>query len=97
MKLFQVVFHSPGPNWQKGVDFREQAGVMDHVQYYAKFHELGKLLCGGPFIDADSGGMMIATEDVTGEELQQFAAQDPAVTAGLLNFEIKTWYMAMDS
>ena len=97
MKLFQVVVHSPGPNWQKGVDFREQPGVMDHVQHYAKLHEQGKLLHGGPFVDTDAGGMMIAAEDVTRKELEQFAAQDPAVIAGLLNYEVKTWYMAMSS
>ena len=95
MKLFQVVIHSPGPKWQKGVDFREQPGVMDHVHHYAKLHEQGKLLHGGPFVDADAGGMMIATDNVSREELEQFAAQDPAIIAGLLNYEVKTWYMAM--
>ena len=97
MKLFQVVMHSPGPNWQKGVDFREQPGVMDHVQHYAKLHEQGRLLHGGPFVDTDSGGMMIATENVTREELRKFASEDPAIEAGLLTFEVKTWYMVMSS
>jgi uncharacterized protein YciI len=95
MELRQVVFHSPGPNWKAGVDFREQPGVMEHVQHYARLHEKGKLLLGGPFTDVDSGGMMIAAEGVTREELEEFAASDPAVVAGLLNFEVKTWYVAM--
>ncbi len=95
MKLTQVVLHSPGPNWKQGVDFREQHGVMDHVEHYAKLYNDGKLLFGGPFIDSDSGGIMIATEDVTREELELFASSDPAVIAGLLNFEVKTWYIAM--
>ena len=95
MELKQVVLHSPGPAWVTGVDFREQPGVMDHVQHYAKLHEQGRLLCGGPFIDADSGGMMIAAGGVTREELEAYAASDPAVLAGLLTFEVKTWYVAM--
>lgn len=95
MALKQVVFHSPGPNWQPGVGFKEQPGVMDHVQHYAKLLEQRKLQYGGPFTDTDAGGMMVAAEDVTREELEAFAAADPAVQAGLLLFEVKTWYVAM--
>jgi uncharacterized protein YciI len=68
---------------------------MDHVGHYAKLHESGKLLYGGPFTDIDSGGMMIAAEGITREELEAFAASDPAVVAGLLDFVVKTWYVAM--
>ena len=95
MELKQVVFHSPGAKWLPDVDFREQPGVMEHVRHYAKLHEEGKLFLGGPFIDANSGGMMIAAEGVSREELEEFAASDPAVTAGLLKYEVKTWYVAM--
>jgi uncharacterized protein YciI len=97
METRQVVFHSPGPKWKPGFNFRDQQEdlVMAHVQHYAKFHEQGKLLHGGPFIDIDSGGMMVTTKEVTREELDGFAASDPAVNAGLLVFEIKTWYVAM--
>jgi uncharacterized protein YciI len=61
-----VVFHAPGPNWKAGGNFQEQAEdvVMEHVAHYRKFHEQGKLSLGGPYIDIDSGGMMIADENV---------------------------------
>ena len=95
MNLKHVVFHSPGEAWLTGVDFREQPGVMDHVQHYAKMHQDGKLFIGGPFVDADSGGMMVATKEVSREELKTFAAADPAIQSGLLTYEIKTWYIAM--
>lgn len=95
MKVKHVVFHAPGPKWQHGVDFREQPGVMEHVQHYAQMLEQGKLFMGGPFTDADSGGMMIATEAVSREELEAFAAEDPAVQKGLLTYQVKTWYVAM--
>lgn len=87
--------HTPGPAWQAGVDFREQPGVMDHVGHYAGLHAEGKLEMGGPFLTADGGGMMIATPDVSGDELAAFAAADPAVASGLLEFEIRPWYVAM--
>ena len=50
---------------------------------------------GGPFTDPDSGGMVIAAETVTREELEEFAASDPAVQAGLLTFKVMTWYVPM--
>ena len=73
-----VVFHRPGPQWKPGVDFREQDGVAKHVRHYRKLHEQGKLVRGGPFLLQDAGGMMIATKEVQREELEAFAADDPA-------------------
>jgi uncharacterized protein YciI len=91
----QVVIHMPGPAWQYGTDFREQPGVQAHVAHYRQLHEDGKLELGGPFLLPDSGGMMIATIDVTRDEIESFAAADPAVQSGLLRFEIRPWYTAM--
>jgi uncharacterized protein YciI len=91
-----VVIHRPGPNWKPGIDFREQEGVGDHVQHYLKLHMQGKLELGGPFLLQDAGGMMVATKDVSREELEIFAAADPAVKAGLLIFEVRPWLNAME-
>ena len=91
-----VVFHKPGPQWQHGIDFREQAGVEQHVQHYLKLHEQGKLELGGPFLLQDAGGMMVATKDVSQSELETFAASDPAVQSGLLTYEIRPWLTAME-
>ena len=91
-----VVFHRPGPKWKPGVDFREQAGVGEHVRHYRLLHEQGKLELGGPFLLQNAGGMMVATKEVQQEELEAFAAADPAVQAGLLLFEIRPWLTAME-
>jgi len=91
-----VVFHRPGPHWKAGIDFREQEAVGEHVQHYLKLHEQGKLELGGPFLMQDAGGMMVATKDVSREELEAFAASDPAVQSGLLVFEIRPWMTAME-
>lgn len=91
-----VVFHTPGPAWQTGVDFRQQPGVREHVQHYAKFYEAGKLEIGGPFLIPDTGGMMVATKAVSREELEAFAAEDPAVKSGLLRYEVRPWFNPMD-
>lgn len=91
-----VVFHKPGPKWQYGVDFREQEGVGGHVQHYLKLHEQGKLELGGPFLLQDAGGMMVAPQDVSQEELEIFAAADPAVQSDLLTYEVRPWLTAME-
>jgi len=91
-----VVFHTPGPKWKHSIDFREQEGVGEHVQHYLRFHQQGKLELGGPFLLQDMGGMMVATKDVSREELESFAAEDPAVQAGLLLYEVRPWLTAME-
>lgn len=91
-----VVFHMPGPKWQQGVDYRQQAGVNEHVQHYLNLHQQGKLQLGGPFLLPDMGGMMVTTKDVTYEEIDAFAAEDPAVQSGLLIYEIRPWMTAME-
>lgn len=96
-KVRFVVFHHPGPQWQTGVDFREQPGIGAHVGHYRQLLERGQLEMGGPFLLPDGGGMMVATLDVSHDELAAFAASDPAVQAGLLVFEIKPWYVPMST
>ena len=91
-----VVFHMPGPKWQQGVDYRQQDGVSEHVQHYFNLHQQGKLQLGGPFLLPDMGGMMVTTKEVTYEEIDAFAAEDPAVQSGLLIYEIRPWMTAME-
>ena len=90
-----VVLHSPGPRWQPGVPAFDQDGLQLHVAHYAALLEAGKLLMGGPFMDAKSGGIMIAEPGVDEQELQTFAADDPAVRSGLLAFEIRPWMVGL--
>ena len=40
--------------------------------------------------------MMVATKEVSIEELEAFAAADPAIKSGLLVFEIRPWLTAME-
>lgn len=90
-----VVLHTPGPEWVIGVHFTEQPGVRDHVLHYRRLLEQGKLELGGPFVTADSGGMMVPSAGVSQEEIEAFAASDPAVQQGLLKYELRPWYVAM--
>jgi len=89
-----VVIHRPGPAWKAGIPFREQPGVEQHVEHFKQLLAEGRLASGGPFVD-DSGGMMIPAPGETKESIEEFAASDPTVKSGLLEFEVKPWYVAM--
>ena len=91
--IYYVLFHTPGPQWQAGAPYREQPGVMDHVNYMATFMADNTLVIGGPFLD-DSGGMMVCKTN-TLEEARRIASEDPAVKGGLLNVEVKAWMVPM--
>jgi uncharacterized protein YciI len=90
-----LVVHSPGPKWKAGVPPFEQEGLQLHVAHFAELLEQGKLAMGGPFLDAASGGMMIAEPGVSEEELRDYAAADPAVKSGLLTFRVRPWLVGL--
>ena len=90
-----IVVHVPGPKWKPGVPAFEQDGLQLHVAHYAKFLKEGKLLMGGPFLDEESGGIMIAEPGVAEAELRQFASEDPAVLSGLLVFKVRPWLVGL--
>jgi len=89
-----VVIHRPGPTWRAGVEFRQQPGVDGHVEHYRRLLDDGHLEMGGPFLgEGGLGGMMVATPQMSLEDLDAFAAADPAVHSGLLTYEVRTWYV----
>lgn len=90
-----VVFHTPGPRWQKGKGMFEQEGLQDHVAHYRKLLEAGQLELGGPHVDEASGGMMIPAAGMAEEEVRSYALDDPAVKSGLLNVEVRPWLIGM--
>lgn len=85
----------PGPAWQSNTPVFEQPGLDLHVAHYRQWQQQGKLSLGGPFLDAQAGGMMVAEPGVAEAELRAFAAADPAVHSGLLRFELRPWLVGM--
>jgi hypothetical protein len=78
-----VVVHRPGPAWQPGVPPFRQPGLDRHVAHYRSF------------LEADTAGMMVPVAGVARDEIEAFAAADPAVRDGLLTFEMRTWMIGM--
>jgi uncharacterized protein YciI len=73
----------------------DQPGLQSHIDYYRALLETGQLGAGGPFLDGDGGGMMIARPGMALEDLVAFAEDDPAVRSGLLRVVIRPWMPAM--
>jgi len=92
-----VVFHTPGPKWLAGKTLFDQPGVMEHVGYYRKLLETGKLALGGPHLDVGGGGMMVPAAGIAEAEISAFAAEDPAVKSGVLRFEVRPWLIGMSA
>ena len=89
------MIHSPGPSWIEGKSIFEQPGLQAHIDHYRKLLEAGKLMAGGPFLDEAAGGMMIPQPGLTEEEVTTFAQEDPAVSSGLLTYQVRRWLVGM--
>ncbi|RVT83617.1 YciI family protein [Inhella crocodyli] len=90
-----VVVHAPGPGWDSTKSVFEQPGLQAHIEHYRQWQLQGKLELGGPFMDGATGGMMLPVAGVPEAEVRRFAAEDPAVKAGLLRAEVRPWLIGM--
>ncbi len=90
-----VIVHKPGPAWIVGKSPFEQPGIQAHIDHYRQWHAQGKLVLGGPFIDATAGGMMVPEAGLPEQEIVDFAQADPAVKSGLLQVEVRRWLIGM--
>ena len=66
-----------------------QEGHMSNMQ---KMYEDGKLKVAGPFGDDGNWRGIFIFDCETKEEVLKLLAQDPAIAAGRLSFEIHPWY-----
>lgn len=86
-----VVVHRPGSKWKTELPPFEQPGLRDHVAYYQKLLDDGRLFMGGPFLDTP-GGMMVFEANVPRETVDALSAADPAVLSGLLVYDVRPWF-----
>jgi|TARA_B100001964_G_C14035839_1_gene510345 uncharacterized protein YciI len=93
--VYLVAFHSPGPNWNYSRSAADQPGMAEHHRYVNALREAGKVILGGDYLD-HAGGMMIY-QMKTIQEARLAANNDPAVKAGLLKVEVKTWRANLSS
>lgn len=93
MKQYFMVFLKKGPN--RGHDSATAAEIQKgHMAHLDKMAEEGKLDLAGPFMDdGDIRGICVYNV-ATLKEVEELAAQDPAVKSGRLIVEIHPWYSA---
>jgi len=85
--LFICIYHA-GPAWQAGKPLTAQP-LGQHGAYMKKLFEEGRLLAGGPMLDADGGLAIVRAASL--EEAKAIFAIDPALTAGVFVGEIHAW------
>lgn len=95
-RLF-VLFHSPGPGWDRALGFMQQPGIEAHIAFMRSLTERGLMALGGPFADDDATGAVgmavIAVADA--EEAERLANEDRSVGAGLINVSVRPWTVPM--
>ncbi|HXN01370.1 MAG TPA: SRPBCC domain-containing protein [Candidatus Dormibacteraeota bacterium] len=91
---YQVLFHRPGIAWQPGVPFREQRGVEHHQGFMKRLQDDGLLVVGGPFLDEESGGMVVLRA-ASVDDATHLAHSDPSIEAGLLTVTVRPWLVPM--
>ena len=97
---YYVVFHSPSPKWVAGTPYNEQPEFWDHVKYMEECHAKGKIVLSGPFMEGaggmSAGGMTIFKAADLAEAVS-LGTEDPTVKPGMLNAEVKPWWVPFHS
>jgi uncharacterized protein len=91
MRSYVMAFLKRGPGGPYSAEERAeiQRGHMAHIQQMA---DDGKLVLAGPFMDdQEVRGIFLFKVDSI-EEAEALTANDPAVIAGTLVFELRPWY-----
>jgi uncharacterized protein YciI len=95
-----VAFQTPGPKWIQGVKYNEQPDFMQHVAYMTELHERGQTVLSGPFMEkagglsgvlADGGMTIFKADDLA--EARKIATDDPTVQSGMLNVDVKMFWV----
>jgi hypothetical protein len=91
-----VVLYRPGPRWDHAVPLGEQEVVSDHFAYLVGLIGEGLVETAGPFHRAEERvgerfvGLVVFTVAVG--EARRLTASDPAVVAGLMEYDVLPWY-----
>lgn len=91
MKQYVMAFLKAGPN---RTDDREEAMRLQraHLDNITRMAEEGKLVLAGPFLDNDSIRGIYIFDVQTIEEARALTETDPAIEAGSLVMELRSWY-----
>lgn len=83
-----IVIYKPGAAWIKGKPVTEQP-LTEHFKYLLGLYKSKILIYAGPFGD-DTGGAAVF-EVSNADEAKNLAERDPAVTSGVMIYELHSW------
>jgi uncharacterized protein YciI len=95
-----VAFQTPGPKWDSSKKYNEQPEFMDHVGYMTQLQEQGLTVLSGPFMEkagglngvlSDGGMTIFRATDL--DEAIRIGTDDPTVKSGMLNVEVKMFWV----
>jgi uncharacterized protein YciI len=89
-----VLLFAAGPQWLAGRPVTEQ-NLSAHLAYIEKLYAQGNVLCGGPFLDNEGGGVAVVRADGRAEALA-LLADDPAIKDGVFVGVVRRWYVLFD-
>ena len=88
---WHVLLHTPGPNQDPSVNFRDAEWFPGHRGFHALLQELGVFVAAGPLPDREGAGQTVVRR-ISTDEITRLATQtDPAVVGGFLRVEITRW------
>ena len=95
-----VAFQTPGPKWVAGVKYNEQPQFMDHVAYMMEMQKQGITVLSGPFMEKAGGlkgvladGGMTIFKAANLEAAIRIGTDDPTVKSGMLNVEVRMFWV----
>jgi uncharacterized protein YciI len=83
-----LFIYSPGPAWKPGLPASQQA-LAPHGAYMVKLAGDGRLLAGGPLLDADGGVAIVRAPDAAAA--RAILAADPSIVGGIMKAEVHGW------
>jgi uncharacterized protein YciI len=97
MRQLFVLFHSPGPAWDRAVGYMEQPGIEAHVDFMRSLVARGLMVLGGPFADEDVVGAVGMAVITAGDaaEAERIAHEDRSVASGLIRVVARPWTVPM--
>ena len=97
MRQLFVLFHSPGPAWDRAVGYMEQPGIQAHVDFMRSLAARGLMVLGGPFADEDVVGAvgMVVITAADSAEAERLAHEDRSVEHGLIRVSVRPWNVPM--
>ena len=79
-----LVEYHPGPHWDKFAEHAPQ-----HVAFLRTHLDAGELLHAGPFVDADGGLNVYASDDLVA--VDALVNQDPLVCHKVVTYTLRRW------